>query len=74
VFFGKWITAGGRFEGLLRGHYEPVADRPGGTFQGVWLSRELHEMGGLKGVYGRRDNDEGRHVGFFRAQWRARCR
>jgi hypothetical protein len=74
VFFGKWITAGGRFEGLLRGHYEPAGDRPGGTFQGEWISRQLRVMGGLKGVYGKRDTDNGRHMGWFRARWRARCR
>jgi len=72
VFFGKWITQGGRFQGLLRGHYGASGDRPGGWFEGVWLSRSLRVMGGVKGVYGTRE-DNGRPGGFFRGVWRTRC-
>lgn len=72
VFFGKWITRAGRFQGLLRGHYSPAADRPGGSFDGVWLSRDLQVMGRLGGVYGKRDDAE-RPGGFFRGRWASRC-
>jgi hypothetical protein len=74
VFFGKWIDRSGRFQGLLAGHYQGSDDRPGGSFEGIWLSRELREMGRLGGEYGVRENDEGRPVGFFRGRWHARCR
>ncbi len=73
VFFGKWITQGGRFQGLLRGHYQASDERPGGTFEGVWLSRQLRVIGGLKGAYGARVTDDGRPVGFFRGHWQTRC-
>jgi hypothetical protein len=74
VFFGKWINRSGRFQGLLAGHYEGSDDRPGGSFKGVWLSRQLREIGRLGGVYGVRENADGRPVGFFRGRWQAYCR
>lgn len=74
VFFGKWITQNGRFKGLLTGRYgafETTDRGADGWFEGVYFSRELHTMGGLKGVWGTRDDEK--EGGFFRGVWGARC-
>jgi hypothetical protein len=75
VFFGKWITENGRFKGLLKGTYgafPPTRDAMAdGWFEGVWFSRELRAMGGLKGVWGTRDDTDA--GGYFRGVWAARC-
>ncbi len=74
VFFGKWITESGRFRGLLAGRYgvlEETDTRADGWFEGVWFSRQLHTMGGLRGVWGTREDDK--EGGFFRGVWRERC-
>jgi hypothetical protein len=75
VFFGKWITQSGRFQGLLKGGYgvlpSPNAREADGWFEGVWFSRELRAMGGLKGVWG--TGQENRDCGYFRGVWMTRC-
>jgi hypothetical protein len=74
VFFGKWIAETGRFHGLLAGNYgllEETNSGANGWFQGVWFSRQLHTMGGLRGVWGTGDDDK--EGGFFRGMWRERC-
>lgn len=76
VFFGKWISESGDFRALLRGRYgllPPTNDSEAdGWFAGVYLNRELREIGGLRGVWGEgTGEDEG---GFFRGAWAARCR
>jgi len=75
VFFGKWIAQSGRFRGLLAGHYgllDETDTRADGWFEGVWFSRQLRTMGGLRGVWGTSD-DDGKEGGFFRGAWRERC-
>lgn len=75
VFFGKWISETGRFRGLLAGHYGVFEDTDrsaNGWFEGRWYSRQLQTMGGLRGVWGTR-NDESKEGGFFRGAWRERC-
>jgi len=76
VFFGKWISENGRFKGLLKGSYGVIPattnDREAdGWFEGVWFSRELRAMGGLKGVWG--TGDDTRDGGYFRGVWATRC-
>ena len=74
VFFGKWINETGRFHGLLLGKYG-VEDRTNvgenGWFEGVWVSRQLVAVGGLRGVWG--TGDDSKEGGFFRGVWRRRC-
>jgi len=72
VFFGKWITEGGRFEGLLKGRYGGFdGDRPGGWFEGIWLTRGLRIGGGIRGAWATSEKADG--GGFFRGQWMRRC-
>jgi hypothetical protein len=74
VFFGKWVAETGRFRGLLAGHYgvtEETDTGANGWFEGVWFSRQLHAVGGLRGVW--RTSDDMEEGGFFRGAWRTRC-
>ncbi len=76
VFFGKWISENGRFRGLLKGRYGVFPEthldaRANGWFEGMWFSRDLRVIGGLGGVWGTGDHEEG---GFFRGRWKAHCR
>lgn len=74
VFFGKWVSDTGRFRGLLSGRYgllEETDTNANGWFEGVWYSRQLRSMGGLRGVWGTGQDDV--RGGFFRGVWRERC-
>ena len=74
VFFGKWIVESGRFHGLLIGKYgreERTDTGENGWFEGVWMSRSLAAVGGVRGVWG--TGDDSKDGGFFRGAWRQRC-
>ncbi len=79
VFFGKWIAPDGRFEGFLRGTWEPhpnyhadqtAFEHAGGKFNGSIYTAERRKIGALKGIYRSADSD-GR--GFFQGRWKLLC-
>ncbi len=45
LFFGKWISVGGIFRGILMGGYE------NGQFKGKWINRLRNKEGTLDGAY-----------------------
>jgi hypothetical protein len=73
VLFGKWITASGRFGGLIRGVWRPAADgaAPGGFFEGRWVDEVLVARGALTGHYHICDGDG---AGYFHGRWKRICR
>jgi hypothetical protein len=70
VFFGKMIDNNGRFEGIMRGHWDNRAGHNGGHFWGRWVDRNLKIRGGLKGEWRRSDRC---HGGFYRGRWAMDC-
>ncbi len=71
VFYGKWIGLSGKFRGLLKGRWGVFPDALGGFFEGVYLNRQLHVIGDLKGVWKTSEHING--GGFFRGRWARRC-
>ncbi len=66
LFFGKYIDANGKFEGLLGGKYD------GGEFHGLWGTRDPNAVGTLEGFYSDGyDKDDGR--GVFLGRYGAKC-
>ncbi|RME28471.1 MAG: hypothetical protein D6800_03865, partial [Candidatus Zixiibacteriota bacterium] len=79
VWFGKWISRNGRFEGFLRGTWAPHPDmhangmahrRAGGWFRGGIYDANRNRIGELRGRY-----CDGRYMrdGFFQGRWRLNC-
>ena len=67
VFFGKYISLSGRFQGLLAGEWENTRDEDGGVFKGRWVNRALTTVGTLKGHY--KTGRQGDRRGFFHGRW-----
>lgn len=80
VFYGKWITKNGLFEGLLRGRWgfhpnNNASDRAfevaGGWFKGDIYSAEEEKIGQLKGKWKSADHPVKDH--YFQARWKLDC-
>ena len=80
VFFGKWITLDGQFEGFMRGTYgfRPNANNNGlthrqnaiGWFAGGIFNADEVKIGVLKGKY--RSHPRFKN-GFLQGRWRLDC-
>lgn len=75
VFFGKYIDANGKFEGMLRGTWGKIDGRPGGHFKGVYFDAMDRPAGRLFGHWKTHEVDStnaGRE-GVFQGVWKAAC-
>ncbi|MBI4720730.1 MAG: hypothetical protein HY770_05840 [Chitinivibrionia bacterium] len=72
VMFGKYIDCSGRFRGMIRGRYWHGEEEGQGGFAAVWMDRNMLFLGELKGGWKTGESQYG--DGFFRGQWRMRCR
>ena len=70
VFFGKYITRGGQFRGLLRGAWEPGEEPGSGEFRGQWINASEEVEGVLGGRYLDRPERPG---GFCQGRWATLC-
>jgi hypothetical protein len=71
VLFGKVIGSNGRFMGLLRGTWLLSPHSPGtGVWKAHWLDASREVIGGMRGVWERRDV---RGAGFFHGAWATGC-
>jgi len=82
VFYGKWISRLGRFEGFIRGHWGfydcPAADSsgdcvPGGFFEGQILNSDGAAIGELAGRFRAGNIMFNVPGGFFQGRWRLDC-